>query len=90
MKNLKPWYIASGTFAALGVICFIVKFVELTLRTEHKWAETFVVLGIVFLAIAILVLGVVVLKEVLKNKNTTQSSVSEEELLSKYKSKSKK
>lgn len=90
-KSLKPWFITSSIFAGAGIVCFIVKLIELTMRTAHTWAQTFVILGFVFLGIALLILcGLVIIESVKEKKNVNQVQVSEEQLLEKYKSKNKK
>jgi hypothetical protein len=58
MKNLKPWFFTSGLFTGLSLACFIVKIIEATMRTAHDWAQVFVILGFVFLGIALLILVV--------------------------------
>lgn len=89
MKNssLKKWFFASGLFAGLGIACFIVKLIEATLRTAHTWASTFVILGFVFLGLAVLVLCAMLLVDHLQSKNNNGKEYSNEELLEKYKSK---
>lgn len=91
MKNLKPWFFTSGLFTGLSLVCFIVKIIEATMRTAHDWAQVFVILGFVFLGIALLILVVIALLESCKEKkNVVKEEVSDQELLEKYKSKSKK
>ena len=91
MKNLKPWFFASGLFTGLSLACFIVKIIEATMRTAHDWAQVFVILGFVFLGIALLILVVIALLGLYKDKkNVVKEEVSDQELLEKYKSKSKK
>ncbi len=91
MKNLKPWFFTSGLFTGLSLVCFIVKIIEATMRTAHDWAQVFVILGFVFLGIALLILVVIALLGSCKEKkNVVKEEVSDQELLEKYKSKSKK
>lgn len=91
MKNLKPWFFTSGLFTGLSLVCFIVKIIEATMRTAHNWAQVFVILGFVFLGIALLILVVIALLGSCKEKkNVVKEEVSDQELLEKYKSKSKK
>lgn len=91
MKNLKPWFVTSGVFCGLGVVCFIVKLIELTMREAHAWAEVFEILGFVFLGIALLIVLVVYfIGATLEKKNANKVQVPEEELLKQYKSKSNK
>lgn len=90
-KWVKACLFTSGVFAGAGVACFIAKIIEATMRTAHEWAETCVILGFVFLGISLLILcGMVVVDTLLTKKNDNKVSVSEEELLEKYKSKKRK
>jgi putative effector of murein hydrolase LrgA (UPF0299 family) len=58
------------------------------MRTAHDWAKTFVILGFVFLGIALVILCTAVVVETIKEKKSVnKGSESEEELLAKYKSK---
>lgn len=91
MKNLKPWFVTSGIFGGLGVVCFIVKLIEFTMREAHDWANVFEILGFVFLGIALLIVLVVyIIGASIEKKNADKVQISEEELLKQYKSKSKK
>lgn len=87
-KSFKALLITSIIFAVAGVACFIVKLVELTMRTEHEWAKTFVILGFVFLAVALLILvGAVAAENLIENRQAKNPKLSDEELLAKYKTK---
>lgn len=90
MKNLKPWVVTSSIFGGLGLVCLIVKIIEATMREAHDWVKVFEILGFAFLTIAVIILVVVLIVGTAKEKkNANKTQVSEEELLEKYKSKSK-
>ncbi len=87
-KYVKACLFTSGVFAGAGIACFIAKLIELTMRTAHAWAQTCLILGFVFLGVALLILcGMVIVDTLLSKKNENKASVSEEDLLEKYKSK---
>lgn len=87
-RNFNKGLIASCVFGGLGVICFIIKLIEFTMRTEHEWAKTFVVLGFVFIGIALIILCAIAGAEVIsEKKNGNKDNLDDKELLAKYKSK---
>ena len=87
-KCSKALVITSCAFALAGIVCFVVKLIEATMRTAHDWAQTFVVLGFVFLGIALAILcAMVVIEKINEMKSNKQGEVSDEDLLAKYKSK---
>ena len=89
-KSVKALMITSCAFGLAGIACFVVKLIEATMRTAHDWAKTFVILGFVFLGIALVILCTAVVVETIKEKKSeNKGSESEEELLAKYKSKNK-
>lgn len=84
-KSYKSWLVASISVAAIGVLCFIVKFIELSMREAHAWAQTFVVLGIVFLGVALLMLvAVIICSNILEKKQANKPQQTDEEILAKY------
>ena len=90
-KSFKGWLITSGTFAGAGLICIIVKFVELSMRTEHAWAQSFLIAGLSLIGVALLILiGVIIAGAIIDKKNANKPVVSDEEILAKYKSKGNK
>lgn len=89
-KCYKRWIVSSLTAAIIGIICFIVKIVESTMRTEHEWAQTFLILGFVFVGLALVLLILAsIFNAVGEAKKSKNSNGSEEEILAKYKSKNK-
>lgn len=87
-QTIKKWTIASLAVAGLGIICFIVKLIESFTREAHDWAKTFVILGFVFVGIALIMLVVVMIigNQVVKKEEQVDKK-SDEELLAKYRSK---
>ena len=89
-RNFKKGFLAACVFGGLGFVCFIVKLIELTMRTEHAWAKTFVVLGFIFVGIALVISCAMAASEAInEKKNANKGIENEEELLAKYKSKKK-
>jgi cell shape-determining protein MreD len=87
-KSVKAFIITSCVFALAGIACFVVKLIEATMRTSHDWAQTFVILGFVFLGVALAILCAMVIIDSINQKNKTNTDeVSDDELLAKYKSK---
>lgn len=86
-KCVKATLFASCIFAFAGIICFIVKLIEATMRTEHEWAQTFLTLGFVFLGVALLILVAMVVVDSILQKRNDNVEISDEQLLEKYKSK---
>ena len=87
-KSFKGWLTTSGIFAGAGLICLIVKFIELGMRTEHAWAQVFLIVGLCLIAVAILILvGVVIAGNVIEKRNEGKPEVTDEDILAKYKSK---
>ena len=90
-KCSKALMITSYVFALAGICCFVVKLIEATLRSAHEWAEVFVILGFVFLGVALAIVGALAVVEKINNKkNQGKAEVSDEELLAKYKTKKNK
>lgn len=87
-QTIKKCTIASLCVAGLGLICFIVKLIESFAREAHDWAKTFVILGFVFIGIAlIMLLLTAIIGNKLEKKEAQVVKKSDEELLSKYRSK---
>ncbi len=87
-QTIKKLTIGSLGVAGLGIICLIVKLIESFTREAHEWATTFLVLGFVFLGIALVAIVVIMLiGNNLEKKQTNTKKVDDEELLKKYKSK---
>ena len=87
-QTIKKCVISAMAVAGVGIICFLVKIIESFTREAHDWAKTFLVLGFVFVGLALAMLVVImVLSNLLEKKVQTVEKKSDEELLTKYKSK---
>ena len=90
-KSIKAFVITSCVFALAGIACFVVKLIEATMRTAHEWSQTFVILGFVFLGVALAILCAMVVIDAINQKSkNNKSDAPDEELLAKYKSKKNK
>lgn len=89
MKYLKYGYIGSGVFALVGIVLYAIVLGEsFTRDVSPDWVSKVKVWGLVFLLLALVTLVcIVVLAMVFDKKNKSKKQVSDEELLSKYKSK---
>ena len=89
MKYLKYGYIGSGVFALVGIVLYAIVLGEsFTRDVSPDWVSKVKVWGLVFLLLALVTLVcIVVLAIVFDKKNKSKKQVSDEELLSKYKSK---
>ena len=87
-QTIKKCTIASIIVAGLGLVCFLVKLIESFTREAHKWAKTFVIVGFVFVGVALIILIVtMIMGNQFEKKDSKIEKKSDEELLAKYKSK---
>lgn len=87
-QTIKKCTIASIIVAGLGLVCFLVKLIESFTREAHDWAKTFVILGFVFVGIALVMLVVtMIVGNQFEKKESQIEKKSDEELLAKYRSK---
>lgn len=93
MKNYKIPYIVSAAFGGVGAILWIIVICEklFSSQVSPSWVKTLQILGLIALAIALFILIAIVLVVTIKEKNTSKVvKASDEEILSKYKSKKNK
>ncbi len=87
-QTIKKCTIASIIVAGLGLVCFLVKLIESFTREAHNWAKIFVILGFVFVGVALIILIVtMIMGNQFEKKDSKIEKKSDEELLAKYKSK---
>ncbi len=84
----KKCLFATGAVAAIGIISFIVVLIESFAREEHTWTKSFLIVGIVFVSLGILMMiGTIVWSSIIEKKNIKNPRQSDEEILAKYRSK---
>lgn len=93
MKNYKIPYITSAAFGGVGVILWLIVICEKLFNkaVSPSWVKVLQVLGIIGFAIALFILILIVVASLLDDKKTSKAvKVSDEEILSKYKSRKNK
>ncbi len=85
---IKAMFIAAAIFAAVGLICFIIKGVEYMMRdVSPKWINTVTIVGIVAFVVAVVILvGIIIFASIVDKENVNHPKKSDEELLAQYKS----
>ena len=93
MKNYKIPYITSAVFGGIGVILWLIVICEklFSKAVSPSWVKVLQVLGLIGFAIALFILIVIVIVAAIDDKKTSKTvKVSDEEILSKYKSRKNK
>jgi len=90
MKEFKIAYLASAGFGAIGLVLYLIVLGELIFSksVSPAWTTTLKIIGLIAFAIALLILiGIVVVASIKDKKGDAKPQATDEELLSKYKSK---
>ena len=93
MKNYKIPYITSAVFGGIGVILWLIVICEklFSKAVSPSWVKVLQVLGLIGFAVALFILIVIVIVAAFDDKKTSKAvKVSDEEILSKYKSRKNK
>ena len=93
MKNYKLPYIISGCFGAAGLVLWIIVICEklFSKAVSPSWVKTLQIIGLIAFAIALLILIAIVVVASIQDKKTNKVvKATDEEILSKYKSKKSK
>lgn len=93
MKNYKLPYIISGCFGAVGLVLWIIVICEklFSKAVSPSWVKTLQIIGLIAFAIALLILIAIVVVASIQDKKTSKVvKATDEEILSKYKSKKSK
>ena len=93
MKNYKLPYIISGCFGAVGLVLWIIVICEklFSKAVSPSWVKTFQIIGLIAFAVALLILIAIVVVASIEDKKTSKTvKATDEEILSKYKSKKSK
>ena len=93
MKNYKLPYIISGCFGAVGLVLWIIVICEklFSKAVSPSWVKTLQIIGLIAFAVALLILIAIVVVASIEDKKTTKTvKATDEEILSKYKSKKSK
>ncbi len=91
MKNLKTWYITSGSFGLVGIILYAIVLGEFIINKalSPNWVSTLKIIGLIAFVLSLLVLVTMVVCETIIEKKQIKeqkTKVSDEEILAKYKS----
>ena len=90
MKNYKLPYIISGCFGAVGLVLWIIVICEklFSKAVSPSWVKTLQIIGLIAFAVALLILIAIVVVASIEDKKTSKTvKATDEEILSKYKSK---
>ncbi len=93
MKNYKLPYIISGCFGAVGLVLWIIVICEklFSKAVSPSWVKTLQIIGLIAFAVALLILIAIVVVASIEDKKTSKTvKATDEEILSKYKSKKSK
>ena len=93
MKNYKLPYIISGCFGAVGLVLWIIVICEklFSKAVSPSWVKTLQIIGLIAFAVALLILIAIVIVASIEDKKTSKTvKATDEEILSKYKSKKSK
>ena len=93
MKNYKLPYIISGCFGAVGLVLWIIVICEklFSKAVSPSWVKTLQIIGLIAFAVALLILIAIVVVASIEDKKTSKTvKATDEEILSKYKSKKNK
>ena len=93
MKNYKLPYIISGCFGAVGLVLWIIVICEklFSKAVSPSWVKTLQIIGLIAFAVALVILIAIVVVASIEDKKTTKTvKATDEEILSKYKSKKSK
>ena len=93
MKNYKLPYIISGCFGAVGLVLWIIVICEklFSKAVSPSWVKTLQIIGLIAFSIALLILIAIVVVASIQDKKTSKVvKATDEEILSKYKSKKSK
>ena len=93
MKNYKLPYIISGCFGAVGLVLWIIVICEklFSKTVSPSWVKTLQIIGLIAFAVALLILIAIVVVASIEDKKTSKTvKATDEEILSKYKSKKSK
>ena len=92
MKNYKLPYII-GCFGAVGLVLWIIVICEklFSKAVSPSWVKTLQIIGLIAFAVALLILIAIVVVASIEDKKTSKTvKATDEEILSKYKSKKSK
>lgn len=93
MKNYKLPYIISGCFGAVGLVLWIIVICEklFSKAVSPSWVKTLQIIGLIAFAVALLILIAIVVVASIEDKKISKTvKATDEEILSKYKSKKSK